>query len=57
MSVHVGEVHSEITTARPLENSGADRHAQRDSAEELAAAVRRRAAWLDQRLCAEGFDD
>lgn len=53
MSVHIGEVHTDVSvTAAP-----GDRGRERDSPGEILAADRSRQAWLERRVRAEGFDD
>jgi len=55
LTVHVGEVHSEVVTAT---SAGTPSGTATDAelAERMAAALRR-ARWLQERLAAEGFDD
>jgi hypothetical protein len=54
MSVHVGEVHSDVvaTASEPVGSSPGEQ----ELAERLASATRR-ACWLAERVAAEGFDD
>jgi hypothetical protein len=58
VSVHIGELHSEVTTSSAASGSdGHDPGRAGDSTEEREREARRRADWLEQRVAAEGFDD
>jgi hypothetical protein len=55
MSVHVGELRSEVVPVVPAAAApGAT--SEQEQAERVAAATRR-ACWLAERVAAEGFDD
>lgn len=56
MSVHVGELHTEISASRPAVALGPDDGPAPDPLAQVAEALRR-AQWLAQRVAAEGFDD
>jgi hypothetical protein len=54
MSVHVGELRSDVVPVVPAATPAA--MPEQEQAERVAAATRR-ACWLAERVCAEGFDD
>jgi hypothetical protein len=54
MSVHVGEVHSDVVPIAPTAAPVA--MLEQELAERIAAATRR-SCWLSERVAAEGFDD
>jgi len=62
MSVHIGEVHTDVTVGPPAPATAGgpaepDRARERDSRAEVAAAARCRAEWLEHRVRADCFDD
>jgi hypothetical protein len=57
MSVHIGEVHTDVTVGAAASATDTDRARERDSRAEIAAAAHRRAAWLERRVRADDFDD
>jgi hypothetical protein len=58
MSVHIGELHTEIAaSAGGGADDGRGPKDGGDSAEEQARELRRRSEWLERRVAAEGFDD
>lgn len=58
MSVHVGELHTEVVRADGPGGPGPDvRREPEWVQEQRAAEARARAEWLRRRVCAEAFDD
>lgn len=58
MSVHIGELHTDVAASGAAAGpDGGDSKRRGDSAEERAREARRRAEWLERRVAAEGFDD
>jgi hypothetical protein len=60
MSVHVGEVHTEVVPAAPASAGGSGREQAPErlgAAEEAWSEARRNAAMRSCRTAAEGFDD
>jgi hypothetical protein len=57
MSVHIGELHTDVTSGGGAASDGRDPKGSGDSAEERAREARRRSEWLERRVAAEGFDD
>jgi hypothetical protein len=56
MSVHIGELHADVTQWAPVPSgSGAEPDPARQADAQREAALRE--AWLDHRVAAEGFDD
>lgn len=58
MSVHIDELHTDVTPAGGSSGGRDDRGAGgRETVEEQVARARRRADWVAARVAAEGFDD
>jgi hypothetical protein len=57
MSVHIGELHTDVTSGGGAASDGRDPKGSGDSGEERAREARRRSEWLERRVAAEGFDD
>jgi hypothetical protein len=58
MSVHVGELHTEVVPADAPVSPGPNvRREPEWVQEQRAAEARARAEWLRRRVCAEAFDD
>ncbi len=59
MTVHVGEIASEVSAAAPVTPAtrGDDQPRGPGAAEEDWTELRRHARWLADRVRAEGFDD
>ncbi|GAA1032661.1 hypothetical protein GCM10009557_31890 [Virgisporangium ochraceum] len=55
MTVHIGELHTDIRTPPPTVNRSDDRPPA--PADEQVADIRQRADWAAARVAAEGFDD
>ena len=56
MSVHVGELHADVSAATPAVPIGPDISDAPDPVLQVAEALRR-AQWLAERVAAEGFGD
>jgi hypothetical protein len=56
MSVHIGELHTEVSASTPAVAIGPDTGPAPDPVAQVAEALRR-AQWLAERVAAEGFDD
>lgn len=61
MSVHIDELHTDVTATGPgAGNGGAgqrERHESTPSSQEQWTQAHRRVEWLAARVAAEGFDD
>ena len=55
MTVHVGELRTEVRSAPPIEERPGDPHPA--PIDEQIAQARKRADWVAARTAAEGFDD
>jgi hypothetical protein len=58
MSVHVGEVHTEVIPTGGPGGTGPEASREPEwTPQQRAAEERARAGWLQRRVCAEAFDD
>jgi hypothetical protein len=58
VTVHVDELHSDVTPAPPARNGGTDQRVQPPwEAEERWCEQRERLEWLTRRVSAVNFDD
>jgi hypothetical protein len=57
VSLHVGEIHTEVTPGGGPGGTAAGEQPGEDALEERVTQARRRAEWLACRVAAEAFDD